>query len=197
MVNIPGSQGHHKLMAHSKRFLELVNRFHKSVKYHDFSHLKLILSPHKRELIKKFLDTGDDSFLQKDEEIYCKVLNFFNHFKEKRREIGKTSFKVVLKQTAMLLGYEVEEFVTEILKKKTIQEFLIEKLEKSKPMYNCESDEGHEIFFLDSILCKPPNMCNYCLSSLTLGREISSQIKRESSMVTVDDKGSFTYYSTE
>lgn len=50
-------------MVYLKRFLELVNRFYKSVKYYDFFYLKFILLLYKRELIKKFFDIGDDLFL--------------------------------------------------------------------------------------------------------------------------------------
>ena len=191
MINLPGSKGHHYLKSDPRHFKILVNKFYEACVYHDFSELKWILSPYRRTKIKKFIDMRDESILKEDS-LYHYVFLLFNDFEAVKKQADKT-FNYLLRQTAMLLGYKTEEFM-KILKEKSIYEFLMEKVQKSKPMYRCMENTGHEEFYLNEILCKVPNLCNYCSEVHQLAKEKSQEIREGANIVEIDKDGTKTYW---
>ena len=194
MINLPGSKGHHYLLSEPRRFKEIVDRFYDACVYHDFSHLKWILSPDKRLIIQNFLDIGDQSILHvEDDDLYYHVFLFFHHGIEGMKgRIGQESFPYILQQTAMLLGYKTEEFV-KITKEKSIHQFLMEKLMSSKPIYNTDSKHSHELLYLETKLCRKPNLCTRCAICHELALKASKEVRNQSVSTGIETDGTKTY----
>ena len=192
MINAEGSKGHHYLNAESKDLKELADGFYDACLYHGFSNLKTILSPDKRLVIQNFLDSGDQSILEEDV-MYKNIFNFFHYGMETMKEhIGEESFPNILKQTVLLSGYKAEEFV-EIIQLKSVYSFLLEKLRTSKPLYNANSDSGHELLYLDGILCRKENTCVVCSRLQGIRKQTWKKIQRKCKTIKVDENNVSTY----
>ena len=192
MINLPGSKGHHHLKADKEDLEELVDTFYEAFSYHDFSHLKFILSPKRRVLLQNFLDNGDESILEGDN-LYFYVLKFFKNKKENIIQMKDVSYHRMFRQTAMLLGFTTEKLL-EIIETKSIFEFLLEKLTIGKPNYSLDFEDDHELKFLESITCRNKDvLCPRCKRCQKKTLKTSKIVQDESKLVMIDEEGNKTF----